>query len=216
MNEIYNALSQAIRDGELEDGIREFDILLDQGVSPLNVFLECVEPTLNDLGEKFSKMEIFLPELMIAADVVTGIQEKAEPLLAANSQSVGNRGTVVIATVFGDIHDIGKNMVALMLKVNGFNVHDLGVDISPQQLVKKAEDTGADLLCLSGLMLPSLPYMRETIELVKGNKQLQEKTKVLVGGGPVTEKWAADNGADGYADDAMGAVRLAVQVMGKE
>jgi trimethylamine corrinoid protein len=98
--------------------------------------------------------------------------------------------------------------------VNGFEVKNLGVDISSNDIIKSAEDFNADLVCLSGLMMPSMPYMKDTIDMIKGNPKLADRFKVVVGGGPVTEEWAGENGADGYADDAIGAVRLAKSVMG--
>jgi trimethylamine corrinoid protein len=100
-----------------------------------------------------------------------------------------------------------------MMQVNGFEMYDLGVDASPMNLVAKAEEVNADLLCLSGLMMPSMPFMRETIELAKANPVLKDHIKIMVGGGPVTEQWAGDNGADGYADDAMGAVKKAYELL---
>lgn len=213
MDEKYTGLVESIQFGDVEAGLEETRKLLSGGDKPVNLFSECIEPTLNELGEQFSKLEIFLPDLMVAGDVVNAIQQEVEPLLLEDGDSV-SKGTAVVATVYGDLHDIGKNMVSLMMQVNGFDMHDMGVDVSPVALVQKAEEVGADLLCLSGLMMPSMPFMRETIELVANNPKLAGKTKVLVGGGPVTQQWAEDNGAHGYADDAMGAVKEAYAVLG--
>lgn len=212
MKKEFDVLSEAIRLGDIEAGQASAKRMLESGMDPVEIFSACVEPTLNDLGEKFSVLEIFLPELMIAADVVDAVQEVVAPVLKKRGGSV-SKGVGVIATVYGDLHDIGKNMVSLMMAVNGIDMHDMGVDVSPQNLVKKAEEVNADLLCLSGLMMPSMPFMRETIELARASTTIGKKIKIMVGGGPVTESWSVDNGCDGYADDAIGAVRQALLLL---
>ncbi len=214
MKNIFLPLSEAIRDGDETRGLEEIDILLGAGVAPVEIFSGCVEPTLNDVGEKFAALIIFLPELMLSGRVVTKIQAKIKPLLQGDDTD-GLRGRkAVICTVNGDTHDIGKNMVKLMMEVNGFEMHDLGTDVPAIAIIKKAQEISADLICLSGLMVPSLPFMRETIELTRAKPGL-EKVKVMVGGGPVTREWADTNGADGYADDAVGAVRMAKDLCGE-
>jgi methanogenic corrinoid protein MtbC1 len=212
MDEKYLALADAVKEGDIDKGVAEVEKLLSQGVKPVALFTECIEPTLNILGQQFSVLEIFLPELMIAADVVNAIQEVVEPILRESGEANISKGTAVIATVYGDLHDIGKNMVSLMMQVNGFKVYDMGVDVSPQALLAKSEEVNADILCLSGLMMPSMPFMRETIELSKSNPKLAGM-KIMVGGGPVTAQWASDNNADGYADDAMGAVKKGIELV---
>ncbi len=214
MEDLYLPLKEAIIDGEVDDALNESQGLLDQGVNPLNIFTDCVEPTINELGEQFSRLEVFLPDLIIAGDVVTALQEKLLPIMKELNISGREKGKGIIATVFGDLHDIGKNMVSLMLDINGFQMSDLGVDVAPMAIVKKAEEINADFVCLSALMLPSLPYMKETIDLIKNNAKLKDHTLIMVGGGPVTETWAKSHGADGYADDAIGAVRLAHELLG--
>lgn len=212
MDDKFLALAETVKEGDIDKGVAEVEKLLAQGVKPVALFTECIEPTLNILGQQFSVLEIFLPELMIAADVVNAIQEVVEPILRESGDDNISKGTAVIATVYGDMHDIGKNMVSLMMQVNGFKVHDMGVDVSPQALLAKSEEVNADILCLSGLMMPSMPFMRETIELAKSNPKLAEM-KIMVGGGPVTEQWAEDNNADGYANDAMGAVKKGIELV---
>ena len=214
MDEKYLNLQEAICDGDDETALEEVDGLLENGTNPLSIFTECVEPTLNELGEQFAKLEIFLPDLVLAGEVVTAIQEKLLPIMQAENIQGRQKGTGVIATVSGDIHDIGKNMVCLMMQINGFEMTDLGVDVSPMSILKKAEEVNADLVLLSGLMLPSLPFMKETIELIRHNPKLGSHTKIMVGGGPVTNEWAMSNGADGYSDDSISAVKLAHQLMG--
>lgn len=212
MEEKYLTLKEAIVDGEVESGSEEMQKLIDSGIEPAEIFSNCVEPTLNDLGDKFASLEIFLPDLMIAGEVVEAIQIVAEPYLKAGAAEVVNKGTAVICTAYGDLHDIGKNMVNLMMQVNGFKMVDLGVDIAPKAVAAKAAEVNADLVCLSGLMMPSLPYIEETIGMLKGDS-LTQNVKVMVGGGPVTEGWAINAGADGYADDAAGAVAKAMELL---
>jgi methanogenic corrinoid protein MtbC1 len=215
MDKKYLALEEAIRDGDGDEAVKESLKLVDEGVAVAAIFIDCVEPVLTDIGDQFARLDIFLPELMIAADVIKDVQAAMDPILKdtpAENATVKKRA--VIATVYGDVHDIGKNIVGLMLEVNGFEVKNLGVDISSNDIIKSAEDFNADLVCLSGLMMPSMPYMKDTIDMIKGNPKLVDRFKVVVGGGPVTEAWADEHGADGYADDAIGAVRLAKSVMG--
>lgn len=214
MDEKFLKLEEAIRDGDGDDAVEESLKLVEAGTSVASIFIVCVEPVLTDIGDRFARLEIFLPELMIAADVIKEVQAALDPILKDNpAENATLKKRAVIATVYGDVHDIGKNIVGLMLEVNGFEVKNLGVDISSNDIIKSAEDFNADLVCLSGLMMPSMPYMKDTIDMIKGNPKLADRFKVVVGGGPVTEAWADENGADGYADDAIGAVRLAQSVM---
>ncbi|MFI3312268.1 MAG: cobalamin-dependent protein [Eubacteriales bacterium] len=209
MDTKFEDLVEAILDGEEDDGVEAVKVLMEEGMKSVDIFSQCIEPTLNDLGEQFAKLEIFLPDLILAGDVVKAIQEYLLPLMKDEDSSGNCHGKGLIATVYGDMHDIGKNMVALMLQINGFDAIDMGVDVSPMVILKKAEEINADFVGLSGLMMPSLPYMAETIELIHASSKLKGHTKVMVGGGPVTQQWAETHGADGYSDDAMGAVQLA-------
>lgn len=213
MDAKYDALVEAILDGEEDDGVDAVKELVDGGTSSVAIFSECIEPTLNDLGEQFARLEVFLPDLILAGDVVKAIQAYLLPIMQSENAEGSTKGVGLIATVYGDMHDIGKNMVALMLQINGFDTLDMGVDVSPMALLKKAEEINADFVGLSGLMMPSLPYMAETIELIHASSKLAGKTKVMVGGGPVTQQWADAHGADGYSDDAIGAVRLAKKLL---
>jgi methanogenic corrinoid protein MtbC1 len=214
MDEKYMKLAESIREGESDTAVNESLALLDRGTEVSKVFTECIEPVLMDIGDRFAILEIFLPELLLASDAAKAVQEKLDPIMKDSSVQGSASHRAVIATVYGDVHDIGKNIVGVMLEVNGIDVKNLGVDVSTNDIVKAAEDYDADLVCLSGLMMPSMPYMKDTIDRIKGNLEHAERFKILVGGGPVTKEWAEDNGADGYADDAIGAVREALRVLG--
>jgi methanogenic corrinoid protein MtbC1 len=215
MDNKYLELINSIEQGDVDLGIAESVKLVEAGTDPVSIFLDCIQPTLNEIGEKFSRMELFLPDLMVAGEVVNAIQEKLLPYMKEGENASIKRGRGVIATAYGDLHDIGKNMVCLMMQVNGFEMKDLGVDVSSATIIKAAEDFNADLVMISGLMLPSLPYMKDTIDQIKGNPKLANRFKILVGGGPVTREWAMNAGADGYSDDALGAVKEALEVLSK-
>jgi methanogenic corrinoid protein MtbC1 len=215
VNEQYNALEQAVREGDTAAGVAEATRLAEQGAHPVQIFSECIEPVLADIGYKFSRLEIFLPEMMESAEVVKGIQEALRPYLEADGSMRASKGRVVICTISGDLHDIGKNIVRAMLEVNGFEVKDLGVDISPAAAVNAAKEFDADIIAFSALMLPSLPYVKDAIEYVKESDNLRDRFKILVGGGPVTQGWADKANADGYGDDAIQAVQRALALVGQ-
>lgn len=209
----WEGLCRLINKGEVDAGVAEALRLVDAGEKPLDIFLDGIEPCLTDIGDRFGRLEIFLPELMLSANVVKAIQVELLPMLEADGSENVAKGRVVIGTIFGDIHDIGKSIVSVMLQVNGFEVRDLGVAVPAQDLIQAAKDFDADIIGISGLMMPSLPYMRDAIALVKENPELVDRFSIIVGGGPVTREWAEKAGADGYADNAVNAVEEAANIM---
>jgi len=214
MDNLYTALIEAIRTGDPEAGAAEAERLAQSGVSPLEIFRECIEPCLKDVGDQFSRLEIFLPEMMEAAEVVKAVQVVLKPYLKAGEQAQVAKGRIVLCTIQGDLHDIGKNIVKAMLEVNGFEVKDLGVNISPTEAIRAAKEFEAQLIAISALMLPSLPYVRDAIEMVKQNEDYRRRFKIMVGGGPVSRDWAKKAQADGYGDDAIEAVKQAASLLG--
>jgi trimethylamine corrinoid protein len=164
-------------------------------------------PAMAAVGDKFGRMEIFLPELMDAADRAKAISDEVvQPMLAASdSDQELIRGKIVIASVKGDLHDIGKNMVVLMLRVNGFEVFDMGVDVAPRDILEKAKEVEADIIGLSSLMTTSMPYMKECVELRDGFG-FRDNFAVIVGGAPITAEYTAEIGADAFGKDAVEAV----------
>jgi len=163
-------------------------------------------PAMDEVGRRFEKSEYFVPELLIAARAMKGSLALIRPLLAAR----GSRpvGTVAIGTVKGDLHDIGKNIVGAMLEGGGFEIIDLGVDVPPEKFVSAVTERGATLIALSALLTTTMPSMKTTIdELKKAGKR--DHVSVMIGGAPVTQKYADEIGADGYSDNAGGAVALA-------
>lgn len=177
----------------------------DLGVT--DFFNQVFTPAMAEVGDKFGRMEIFLPELMDAADRAQAISDQVvQPMLTASGSDQDIiRGKIVMASVKGDLHDIGKNMVCLMLRVNGFDVIDMGVDVPPRDVLERAKEVGADLMGLSSLMTTSMPYMKECVELRDGFGH-KDDFKVIVGGAPITAEYTAEIGADGFGKDAVDAV----------
>ena len=185
---------------------------LDKGVQASEILNNALIPAINQVGVYFDKGKYFLPQLISSAESMKLTISVIEPLLAA-ANAGDDSPSVVIATVEGDIHDIGKNLVAMMLGNYGFNVIDMGKDIKADDIVNTAVEKGAKIICLSALMTTTMIHMKETIELVK-DKGLD--IKVMVGGACVTEEYAQEIGADGYSRDAAEAVRVAKQLLGMD
>lgn len=167
------------------------------------------------LGDQFQKMEVFLPEILLATDAFKAALKVLEPELAKNvaSGGVAEKPKVVIATVKGDVHAVGKDMVATMLTVAGFDVKNLGADVDSEAIINAAEDNGAKIIALSALMSTTIPYQKQVIEFLDA-KGLRGKYKVIVGGGSTTPQWAEQIGSDGWSKDAIEAVGLAKKVLG--
>jgi len=211
--ELQKGLQQAIDSADTALGVDLAQAALREGASPLEFFRGVVEPVLTDIGERFARLEIFLPELMKAGIVVKAVQQQAlEPAIRGHSAESSSLGTIVIGTCQGDIHDIGKNMVALMLQVNGFQVIDLGTNISPRAFVDAAKREQADIIALSSLLTPSMPYIKDVIGLLNGFG-LRDQFLVVAGGAPVTREWAQSIGADGFGEDAVEAVEVCRKLM---
>ena len=189
---------------------------LQQGVSPLDFFNQVFTPAMAAVGDKFSRLEIFLPELMDTAEKAKAISEQViKPALAeAGSGGGGPRGKIVICSVQGDLHDIGKSMVSLMLQVNGFDVIDLGINVPSRVALNRAKEVGADILGLSSLMTTSMPYMKECVELRDG-LGLKDSFFIIVGGAPITSKYCEDIGADAFGRDAIDGVKKCISLMEK-
>ncbi len=183
------------------------DVLKD-GMVPLAFFDNVFTPGMAEIGDKFSRLDIFLPELMDAAEKAKAISDQVlSPLLTKNTLSNSlERGKVIIASVKGDLHDIGKNMVSLMLQVNGFDVIDMGVNVAPRDIIEKAKSEKVDIVGLSSLMTTSMPYMKEVVELRDG-LGLQKEFSIIVGGAPITKEYSEGIGADSFGHDAVEAVQ---------
>lgn len=185
---------------------------LEAGIGPLEIIENGLLPGLETIGEMFEDEEIFLPELMKSAQIFQGAMDLLQPKIQEMGADVKKKGTVVIGTVKGDMHYIGKNIVKLLMETSGFDVHDLGVDVDPFAFIIKADEVKADMIALSALLTTTLIGQKDVIEALEGQGK-REKYKVLLGGGAVTKAWADEIGADGYAENAYGAVELAKSIM---
>lgn len=205
-------IRSSIIDGESDKTIELIQEALSSSLEPMEIIDKGLMPGMNVVGEKFARGEYFLPNLVIAGTAMQNAMKLLEPELAARKQTLESSGTVVIGTVRGDIHEIGKSLVAIMLRANGFAVHDLGVNVSNETFIAKIKETEAELIGLSALITTTMTVQREIIEALIG-AGIRQQVKVMVGGTPVTSEWAESIGADGYAEDAMSAVTLAKRLM---
>jgi 5-methyltetrahydrofolate--homocysteine methyltransferase len=201
LKQIYTA----ILDGDAKSSAALTRGALDQGIAPLTLIAEAMVPAMDEAGRRFECEDYFVPELLLAARAMKAALEFIRPLLVA--AGVKSAGKVAVGTVKGDLHDIGKNLVAAMLEGGGFDVIDLGADVPPEKFISAIKDQGAQVVCLSALLTVTMPAMQTTIEALK-RAGVRAQVKVLVGGAPVTERYALDIGADGYGENANSAVAL--------
>jgi corrinoid protein of di/trimethylamine methyltransferase len=199
-------LHDAILTGDAKTAKSACEAALAAGLEPLKLVQETMMPAMEEVGRRFECNEYFVPELLLAARAMKGCLELIRPLLAAGG--VEPVGRVAIGTVKGDLHDIGKNLVAAMLEGGGYEVIDLGVNVDPAKFVAAVKDKNARIVAMSALLTTTMPAMKTTIEaLVKAG--MRDTVKIMVGGAPVTEAYAREIGADGYSDNAAGVVEAA-------
>jgi corrinoid protein of di/trimethylamine methyltransferase len=211
--ELFDAMSQSIIDGDADAAAALATRSITDGLDPLVVIDEGFVPGLHDVGDRFATGELFLPDMMLAARAMKAAVAVLEPEMTRRASRRTVLGRVVIGTVKGDIHEIGKNLVAMMLTASGFEVHDLGVDVPVERFVEKAAEVEADIVGVSALLTTTMTGQRTVVEQLAA-AGLQPGVRVIVGGAPVTSSWAAEIGADGYSEDAVGAVALAKRLMG--
>lgn len=212
-NDLLAQITTSIIEGEPDETVGVTRQALEAGLEPMTIINEGLVPGMNTVGDKFQSGEYFLPHLIIAANGMQQAMGLLEPELRAREQAFEAAGTVVIGSVAGDIHEIGKSLVATMLSANGFEVYDLGVDVPTETFVAKVKETGANLLGLSALLTTTMTIQREVIEALE-EAGIRDQVKVIIGGAPVSQKWADTIGADGYAEDAVGAIKEARQLVG--
>ena len=211
MDEVRAALKKAIEEGVAKEAAKAVQQALDGGADPGAILRDVMVPAMDEVGRRYECGDYFLPEMLISARAMKEALAILRPRLIATD--VKPAGRVVAGTVKGDLHDIGKNLVCMMLEGAGFEVTDLGVDVAPEKFVDAVRQGGVNLIALSALLTTTLPNMRVTIEQLKA-QGLREKVGVMVGGAPVNDKLATEIGADGYAEDAAGAVALARRLVG--
>jgi len=204
-------ISQAVIEGKADETEKLVKAALDAGTDPEKVIYEGLVPGMNVVGDKFRKNEYYVPEVLIAARAMQRGMDVLQPLL--QGRKIKTLGKVVIGTVEGDLHDIGKNLVAMMLKGSGFEVVDLGVDVKAEEFVAKAKEAQAEIVAMSALLTTTMPSMKKTIEALQ-QAGVREQFKVMIGGAPVTQQYADEIGADGFAPDAASAVDKAKELLG--
>ena len=210
--DLFESMKQSVIDGDEERSAELAQQALAQGIDPLVAINTGFVLGINYVGEQFGAGEMFLPDLMLAAEAMKAAVAVLEPEMTRRGTQREVLGRVVLGTVKGDIHEIGKNLVATMLSASGFEVHDLGVDVPFQKFAEKAREVRADIVGVSALLTTTMSGQKNVIEALD-DMGLRPQVKVIVGGAPVTHSWAQEIGADGYSEDAMGAVALAKQLM---
>jgi corrinoid protein of di/trimethylamine methyltransferase len=211
--ELFKQMAQAVIDGDDDEAASLAQQALDQGVDALEAINKGFTPGMDVVGELYSTGEYFLPDLILGGEAMKAALGVLEPALKASGQSREVLGIVVLGTVKGDIHEIGKSLVGSMLSANGFEVYDVGIDIEASEFVAKAQEVNADIVALSALLTTTMLHQRDVIEHL-AEAGLRERVKVMVGGSPVTQGWADQIGADGFAEDAANAVVVAKKMMG--
>jgi 5-methyltetrahydrofolate--homocysteine methyltransferase len=206
MDEALKGLYDSIMEGDLELAQEKVQQALDEGIAPGRILNEGMIAAMGEVGQLFEEGEYFVPEMLIAARAMQGGLLILKPFLAEGD--VHSPGKVVIGTVKGDLHDIGKNLVAMMLEGSAFEIVDLGTDVSPEKFVEAVQTSGADIVAMSALLTTTMPNMTAVIEALK-EAGLRDKVKIMVGGAPLTQDYASKIGADGYAADANQAVASA-------
>lgn len=213
-DELFQAMTQSIIDGDPDAAADLARRAVEQGIDPLEAINKGFVPGVDYVGEQYGKGEMFLPDLVLAGEAMKAAIAVLEPEITRKGGQRQTLGTVVIGTVEGDIHEIGKTLVATMLSVGGFRVYDLGVDVPVATFVEQAREVNADIVAMSALLTTTMVRQRDVIEALE-DVGLRSRVKVMVGGAPVTRAWAEEIGADGYSEDAIGAVAVARQLLGK-
>jgi corrinoid protein of di/trimethylamine methyltransferase len=214
-DDLFQKMAASVIDGDAETATALAKKAISSGLDPLDAINKGFMVGVNQVGEQFSCGNAFLPELVMAGEAMKAAVIALEPEMQRRGSQRTMLGKVVLATVEGDIHEIGKTLVGTMLSASGFQVYDIGVDVPATQIITKVKETEADLVGLSALLTTTMVKQKEVIDEL--NKQgLRGKVKVMVGGAPVTRDWVQKIAADGYAEDAIGAVAVAKQLVSNQ
>jgi len=211
--DLFKEMEQSITDGEAEKAAELAKQSIAMGIDPLEAINKGFVAGVNFVGDQFSCGNMFLPELVMAGEAMKAAVAVLEPELARRGTERIMLGKVVLCTVEGDIHEIGKTLVGTMLSATGFQVFDMGVDVPVMKIVEKAREVGADIVAMSALLTTTMVHQKDVIEALE-DVGLRDKVKVMVGGAPVTQEWVKQINADGYSEDAIGAARVAKQLLG--
>jgi len=210
--ELFEIMRKAVLEGEEEEAVKWANVALDEGLHPQEIMDHGFLVGIRQAGELYEQEEYFLPDLVCAADAMKAALEVLDHALkkAGNKEAAGK--TVMLATVQGDVHDIGKTIVGAMLTANGWNLVDLGQDVPNEEVIQAVEEKRPDILGLSALLTSTMEEQKEVIQMLQ-EKGLRSQIKVMVGGAPVNQEWADRIGADGYAESAVSAVKLAQELI---
>lgn len=207
----FKALNESVIKGDTKTAVAETQNALDAGSNPKDILDKGLIIAMDKVGENFSKGLIFVPQMLRSAKVMNECMNLLEPLFKEGDFT--SKGKVLIGTVKGDLHDIGKNLVSMMLGGAGFTITDLGVDVPPEKFVQKAQEIEPDIVALSALLSTTMPAMPDTIEALQ-KAGIRDKVKIMIGGAPVTDQYAQEIKADSYASDAGSAVSKAKELLG--
>lgn len=210
MADFLNSISQAVQDGDDKQVVELVGKLLENGISALDILEKGLTPGIQALGKLFKEGKAYLPEILMSCRAMNRGVDVLKPRLG--SVDIPNKGTVVIGTVEGDMHDIGKNLVKLMLESNGFRVDDLGADVIPDLFVSAVRGKSADIVAMSALLTMTMVAMPAVIEALK-KVGLRDKVKIMIGGAPISREFADQIGAEGFAEDCVSAVDEAIRLM---
>jgi corrinoid protein of di/trimethylamine methyltransferase len=213
LDNYLNDIIQGVIDQDEEIVKKTVETALDAGIDPMVIINEGLTVSLDKVGELFAEETFFLPELILCGEIVTAAMEKLEETLKNQATEVSKKGKIIMATVQGDVHDIGKNLVVLIMGASGYEVVDLGKNVSPSTVVEKTNELKPDIVALSALLSTTMPGQKDTIQALE-EAGIRDRVKVMVGGAPVTRAWAEQIKADGYAEDASSAVIEANRILG--
>ena len=212
---LFEAMVEATVAGDEERCVALAEQAVGQGLDLFRAIREGYSRGMQIIGDRFGRLECYLPQVVLSADAMTAALAKIKPHLLGGGERT-SEGVIVLGTIQGDIHDLGKNIVKIMLQAAGFEVHDLGNDVPVRRFIEKAEETAADIIAASAILTTTMSFMPDMIATLK-ELGLRDKYRVMVGGAPVIAQWAGEIGADGYGEDALAAVEVARRLMrGKE
>ena len=212
MNTIFDEIKDAIVDGDEDLAIELAERVIAEKVDPVQAVQQGFIKGIEEVGKSWTSGEAFLPDVMMAADAMKAGMDVLEEVLAAGEGGFEDKGKIVLGTVEGDIHDIGKNIVGALLTSAGFKVYDIGIDQKAEDFVAKADEVGAKIIAASALLTTTMKSQRALVEYMN-EKDLRGKYKIIIGGGPTSAKWGEDIGADGWAETADEAVELCKKLL---
>lgn len=210
MNELLNEIGVSLEKGKRKQVVQLVQQAIDEGISAQRILTEGLMPGMDRVGVKFRDNEIFVPEVLVAARAMNAGAELLKPLLA--EEGGVSKGKAIIGTVKGDLHDIGKNLVKMMIEGKGIEVIDLGVDVAPEAFAQAAIEQNADIICCSSLLTTTMPVLGDVVKAAEG-AGIRGKVKIMVGGAPVTQEFCNSIGADFYTDDAASAAICAAEIL---